>query len=135
MVSGRRSGRWPRRPRTRTPWPHRRSPPGAGGRAAAHRTASTAGGRRAPRADALSIRSTWRLVVDAAGAVARARLDLRRLAAVPQPVVERLGGDAQPRGDLLAGVHRTGADLLLRAAERQDRAGVDERGELVVVDQ
>ena len=45
------------------------------------------------------------------------------------------GGDAEPAGDLLAGVDGTGADLALLGTHPQGPPGVDVRGQALVVDQ
>ena len=76
------------------------------------------------------------LVEDGPAAVARPRLVLGRLAARSTAMCRARARDTPVRCEIeLAGVHGARADLALGAAERQALAGVDARGERVVVDE
>src|ERR687888_1180330 len=74
-----------------------------------------------------------RSVVDRATAVARARLVLGPLPAVPERVVDVALAHAGALGDRRAGVHRARADLALLRAGAQVAARVDVRGQALLV--
>src|SRR3954463_10481088 len=88
-----------------------------------------------PAASSVTTIAFIRLVIHRATAVPWDRFVGRRLAAAPQPVVERARRHADALGEQLARMDGAGSDLALLAAHPEEGAVVDVGRQRLVVDE